>query len=211
MIFVENEEQLYNLLRKLPTGTFDPRKINFVTDNEMSNIRDGYSAGKSIPINTDMLQELIGERYSGSSGHITFFTKTFGRGVDFKVANSVLTVVNAAGVNVGGAHVIQAFFSPDPKEDLQVQGRAARQTDPGSYEMILLDEKLFKKAAELNKTHAEVIDEEQNSMMQERYEYLDRHIDGAINKSIATITFFQEHMNVSTGGRDKFLRELKGL
>ena len=42
----------------------------------------------------------------------------------------------------GGVHVIQAFFSDDPSEEIQIQGRTARQGKRGSYQLILLESDL---------------------------------------------------------------------
>lgn len=42
----------------------------------------------------------------------------------------------------GGIHVIQAFFSDDPSEEIQIQGRTAHQGKRGSYQLILLESDL---------------------------------------------------------------------
>jgi preprotein translocase subunit SecA len=44
-------------------------------------------------------------------GHITLFTKSFGRGTDFKCTNKIV-LAN------GGVHVIQAFFSEELSEEV---------------------------------------------------------------------------------------------
>jgi len=70
-------------------------------------------------------------------GQISFLTKTFGRGTDF-VCRDKIVKAN------GGTHVIQTFLSEEISEETQIKGRTARQGDPGSYSMVLLDKSLEK-------------------------------------------------------------------
>ena len=39
----------------------------------------------------------------------------------------------------GGVHIIQAFFSGDESEEVQIQGRTARHGTSGTYSIILAD------------------------------------------------------------------------
>ncbi|CAF4529650.1 unnamed protein product [Rotaria sp. Silwood2] len=71
------------------------------------------------------------------SGQITLFTRTYGRGTDF-VCHDQTVAAN------GGTHVIQTFLSEEFSEEKQIKGRTARQSDQGSYSMILLDRDLEK-------------------------------------------------------------------
>ena len=43
---------------------------------------------------------------------------------------------------VGGTHVIQAFFSDDISEEIQIQGRTARQGNQGTYSLILTESEI---------------------------------------------------------------------
>lgn len=70
-----------------------------------------------------------------TSGRITLLTRTFGRGTDFVCHDKVVTAN-------GGTHVIQTFLSDELSEEVQIKGRTARQSDHGSYSMILLDASL---------------------------------------------------------------------
>ncbi|KAK3272875.1 hypothetical protein CYMTET_18851 [Cymbomonas tetramitiformis] len=72
---------------------------------------------------------------AASTGQVTFATAVFGRGTDFFCQDRKL-------LDNGGVHVIQAFFSTQKSEELQIQGRTARQGRPGTYSMILLQEDL---------------------------------------------------------------------
>ena len=64
-------------------------------------------------------------------------TKVLGRGTDFVCHDESV-------INSGGIHVIQTFLSDQLSEEVQIKGRSARQGDPGSYAMILLDQSLEK-------------------------------------------------------------------
>ena len=72
-----------------------------------------------------------------SAGQITLLTKVLGRGTDFVCHDESV-------INQGGIHVIQTFLSEELSEEVQIKGRTARQGDPGSYAMILLDQSLEK-------------------------------------------------------------------
>ncbi|CAF3356787.1 unnamed protein product [Rotaria sp. Silwood2] len=82
------------------------------------------------------------------SGQITLFTRTYGRGTDF-VCHDQTVAAN------GGTHVIQTFLSEEFLEEKQIKGRTARQSDQGSYSMILLDRDLEK--FHIEKVHIEDI------------------------------------------------------
>jgi hypothetical protein len=68
---------------------------------------------------------------------VTISTAIFGRGTDFSCHDSRLE-------KSGGMHVIQTFLSEERSEELQIQGRTARQGNVGSYELILLSTDLEK-------------------------------------------------------------------
>jgi preprotein translocase subunit SecA len=59
-------------------------------------------------------------------GAITLLVRDFGRGTDFKCYDTRV-------LDVGGVHVIQAFFSDALSEEIQIKGRCARQGAAGSY------------------------------------------------------------------------------
>jgi len=60
------------------------------------------------------------------SGAITLMIREFGRGTDFKCFDGRM-------IDGGGVHVIQAFFSTEIAEEIQIKGRTARQGARGSY------------------------------------------------------------------------------
>jgi preprotein translocase subunit SecA len=57
-------------------------------------------------------------------------TQEFGRETDFKYHG-------AAVINAGGLAVIQAFFTFDCSEEIQIRGRTRRQGATGSYELLV--------------------------------------------------------------------------
>ena len=61
----------------------------------------------------------------------------YGRGIDFICLNKKL-------LDNGGVHVIQTFLSEDISEEVQIQGRTARQGQAGSYSMCFMNEDLEK-------------------------------------------------------------------
>mmetsp|Transcript_52892 Transcript_52892/g.115656 ORF Transcript_52892/g.115656 Transcript_52892/m.115656 type:complete len:162 (+) Transcript_52892:164-649(+) len=58
-----------------------------------------------------------------------------GRGMDFMCHDDGL-------LEAGGVHIIHTFFCVDKSEEVQIQGRTARQGKKGSYCMLLCDEDL---------------------------------------------------------------------
>ena len=61
---------------------------------------------------------------------ITFLTRDFGRGTDFKCESDDVE-------KNGGVHVIQTFVSESLAEDTQIRGRTGRMSNKGSYSMVL--------------------------------------------------------------------------
>ncbi|EDQ88355.1 uncharacterized protein MONBRDRAFT_9192 [Monosiga brevicollis MX1] len=69
-------------------------------------------------------------RQATRQNSITLATAPFGRGSDFTVLNRDIKAK-------GGVHVIQAFLSTEVAEQIQIQGRTAREDNPGSYRLVL--------------------------------------------------------------------------
>ena len=63
---------------------------------------------------------------STRSGAITLMIREYGRGTDFVCYDKRM-------LDGGGVHVIQAFFSTEISEEIQIKGRTARQGAKGSY------------------------------------------------------------------------------
>jgi preprotein translocase subunit SecA len=66
---------------------------------------------------------------AGQTGRVTVTTNMAGRGTDIQLGSGV--------AELGGLHVICCQHNASPRIDRQLQGRCARQGDPGSVETIL--------------------------------------------------------------------------
>lgn len=71
-----------------------------------------------------------------TAGTITLSVKDLGRGTDFVCYDSKLD-------GSGGIHVIQTFFSGEKSEEIQIQGRTARDVNHGSYSLVLSSDDLI--------------------------------------------------------------------
>ena len=72
---------------------------------------------------------------ASNRGNITFMTNSFGRGTDFAIFDDSVK-------KLGGLHVIQTFLSVDASEEVQIQGRTARQGEKGSYNLMIREDEL---------------------------------------------------------------------
>ncbi|XP_047141208.2 protein translocase subunit SecA isoform X2 [Hydra vulgaris] len=134
-VFIENN---YNYFAKLnehieysSVTQKEFRRPVLVFFNTKASLLEFYNSNK-LTLNKENIQ-IITEEVSKSpkekemlikratiSGQITFLTRAFGRGTDF-VCNDRNVVTN------GGVHVVQTFFSEELSEEVQIQGRTARQ------------------------------------------------------------------------------------
>jgi len=85
--------------------------------------------------NADEKENII--KRATSAGRITFLTVSFGRGTDFVVHDQEVSSNN-------GVHVVLTFLPEELSEEVQIQGRTARQSEEGSFSMVLLDRSLEK-------------------------------------------------------------------
>jgi hypothetical protein len=73
---------------------------------------------------------------AATAGQITICPAVFGRGTDFFCKDGKVE-------DNGGVHVIQTFLSEERSEEVQIQGRTARQGKQGSYKLVLLEDDLL--------------------------------------------------------------------
>ena len=116
LIFFENEEKLLKFYNSDELASIISQ-VQFITEKVASEDRERLIKRAAI------------ERA------ITLLTRAFGRGTDFICSNQQV-------LSYGGIAVLQTFFSEELSDEYQIMGRGARQGDPGSYKMILLDEDL---------------------------------------------------------------------
>jgi hypothetical protein len=89
----------------------------------------GTSAKKMVPGCTDQ-DKLSLIQNATCPGRVTLLVAIYGRGTDFQYDDSDLD-------KIGGIHVIITFFPQEKSEQIQLQGRTARQGHPGSVSMVL--------------------------------------------------------------------------
>jgi preprotein translocase subunit SecA len=106
--------------------------------------RSGYVDGLKLQNKLEILEETTNDeekdqivKKSTSIQQVTLMTRCFGRGTDFICRNQEV-------IRRGGAHVIQTFFASEKSEEGQIRARTARQGDPGTWELIVLDKELNK-------------------------------------------------------------------
>ena len=118
------------------------KQSRFYNDKTFNNFRDN-SAYLNESINAEERDTIITK--ATRRGQVTLITRSFGRGTNFKLHDDEI-----AKDEIGGTHLIQTFYSNDKAEEIQIIGRVARQGDPGSYSLVLLDEELEKFGLKLN-------------------------------------------------------------
>lgn len=68
-------------------------------------------------------------------GQVSIVDRVFGRGIDFITFDGEISAA-------GGVLIIQTFLSLEKSEEVQIQGRTARQKTNGQYKLILSAEDL---------------------------------------------------------------------
>lgn len=86
---------------------------------------------KAVLLETDSAEDKeFTIKRAATLGRVTLSVAIFGRGTDFFCADEKLN-------ENGGVHVIQTFFSMEQCEEVQIQGRTARQGQKGTYSLVL--------------------------------------------------------------------------
>jgi len=88
---------------------------------------------------------------AANTGQLTLSTAIFGRGSDFVCYDEQLH-------GRGGLHVLQTFASLDISEEVQIQGRTARQGKKGTYSLVLREDELLKELG----LHPTILNDGQN-------------------------------------------------
>ena len=143
-ILIEAEETCFQVLKKeienrLVGVNVGTKRAVFVVFESKQTLRRFLESVEYMPLRNETLvlteEASVQEKSyiinsATLSGKITFFTKIFGRGTDFKVHDTIVSVN-------GGVHVIQTFLSEELSEEIQIKGRTARQGENGSYSLVL--------------------------------------------------------------------------
>jgi len=132
-----------------------------------------------------------------SAGAITLMIREYGRGTDFKCFDS--TVLDA-----GGVHVIQAFFSKEISEEIQLKGRAARQGTSGSFSMVLLEKQLVRdlcvsapelQTMRLKSEYCTFLDRKRSELSSVKCLEMENKVKNAETKHYKTLRYKQALMN----------------
>ena len=150
----KNEDEYYNLIvdeienRLSPTTNIEGERsvlVFFREADEISKFRDSSYFAK-FKEKAQVLNELTASKSADRDniikkatvhGMVTLATRMFGRGTDFKIFDDRMK-------KAGGMHVLQTFFSSNLSEEVQIQGRCARQGNKGSYSQVLLSTSVAK-------------------------------------------------------------------
>jgi hypothetical protein len=124
--------------RRKPThGSSRTTRAVMIFLDSRNSVQDFYNSEHMADLKSQGVVRTITETISASekesaflqatqAGAITLMIRDFGRGTDFKCFDSKM-------LDAGGVHVIQAFFSIEISEEIQIKGRTARQGAEGSY------------------------------------------------------------------------------
>lgn len=102
--------------------------------NQLGDILNSYSIPHEILNEVQDKQEQEILSYAGAPGRITIATNNAGRGTDIKLEEE--------SINNGGLHVLITFFPSTERVEMQARGRAGRQGQPGSSEIVVSIEDL---------------------------------------------------------------------
>jgi preprotein translocase subunit SecA len=133
-VFVTRAEKWDAVVRRVARMSGGGRPVLIGTDSVadsdlLSHLLQAKGLKHSILNARDDSEEAKVVARAGEPGHITVTTNMAGRGTDIPLAPAV-----AVG---GGLHVICCQHNASARIDRQLQGRCARQGDPGSVETIL--------------------------------------------------------------------------
>eukprot|EP00808_Paulinella_micropora_P005101 g56718.t1 len=127
---------------------------------------------------------------------ITLFTASLGRGLDFVCRDSFVT-------KHGGVHVIQAFFSKEVSEEYQIKGRTARQSQPGSYSLVVCGEHL--------KASLELTDEELKKILDSSTEQYAKMAEARLEYSKKQMEQRQSKVNQAENAHKESMKHLQDL
>ena len=173
---------------------------------ELESIKDKMQV---LTVTEDPKEKQIKVNRATEIGRVTLVTCAMGRGTDF-ICRSTQLIAN------GGIHVLQTFFSKEESEEIQIKGRAARQGEPGSYRMILLDSDLVWLLGSELKDHPEKAKDSKlyqhlSELRAQRYEKKcdDREtsIDQCKRDHNSSINFINAMINNEMGVFNSFLKE----
>lgn len=202
LVLPTNTLYLETIVKKIQTFKLQGRPILVLckTIHESRNISKLLNE-KNIP--HEMLNELQEKdeeevlANAGRSGAITIATNTAGRGTDIKIDKESLAH--------GGLHVLLTFYPESKRVEDQARGRAGRQGEPGSSEMIICFENLKLNHLNINpNNHKQVVEyleakrfEKAQSLKQEQilHAQLERYIFTFVKQFYYQLKTFEDIYN----------------
>lgn len=113
----------------------------------------------------------------------------YARGIDFE-CNSVVS-------KSGGLHIVQTWFAEDPKEEIQVRARTARDCAPTVFIQILNLADLervfrqFSKTGDLNKASYDLLRELSNKLMETKYTRIQNEMKLHEERSVLVLNWLE--------------------
>jgi len=150
---------------------------------------------------------------AATSKQATFTHASFGRGTDFACYDRNLS-------EAGGVEIIQAFFSLDKTEEVQIQGRTARQGHRGSWGMCLcikdLEEEfgvtVVDQVKKLHETNVDGLDNflglERSSKQKAQTEKLEKDKKEAEKRDLLSQKYFRVLLRREDGNRKLVFEDL---
>mmetsp|Transcript_55824 Transcript_55824/g.116793 ORF Transcript_55824/g.116793 Transcript_55824/m.116793 type:complete len:2524 (-) Transcript_55824:513-8084(-) len=133
---IVDEIELYSVQNGRAVIVFFQNKemlVNFWRSDSFKSYADGGRVHVLLEeMRADEKQQTISCR-SGAARAVTLATRPFGRGTDFAALDET---VNSS----GGIHIIATFLAETESEEIQIKGRTARQGEPGSFSLLLLQD-----------------------------------------------------------------------
>ena len=138
-LYIEEEADYFEKIKQEIERTIDQRAVLvFFEDEAKLNLFHNSENFKLLKDKANILNERATPKEKKDflivatlANKLSLMPRCFGRGTDFKCRDDSV-------IKAGGIHVIQTFLSLDRSEELQIQGRCARQGDMGSYSLVLL-------------------------------------------------------------------------
>ena len=98
-------------------------------------MEDGIHTLQTVKASTPNISHCVG--VATRKRTVTLLSREHGRGLDFTCVCKVVE-------ETGGLHIVQTFLSEELSEEIQIRGRTARQTNKGTFKLILLAHHLQK-------------------------------------------------------------------
>jgi hypothetical protein len=191
-----------NLAHKLPY-VLTNNEISINENNQLKKNYDEFFTNDECDwINS--INRLVSEHSGGQPGKINLIIREFARCIDFR-CNDLID-------RNGGLHVIQTWFSKDPKEEVQIKGITGRNGAPGVYMQINCLEDLREDFPEdnfENKPNYSYLREMANISRDRKCLVLKEEIEQNMEKSKKTLKWLEDNKKLVTKNKINLLDSTK--